>query len=128
MLMLILNAAVKNKQDGKKLMTQVGLMLINIPIMLAYCWATMILLDTVRITFKNTTNRQLTAIRLTGCEATQIGNLQPGETKTIWVGIKGDCSISIDYLAQGEQKKEIVAGYVTHGSGDKMQHHIGKTN
>ncbi len=125
-LMLILNAAAKNKQHIKKLLMQAGLMLVNIPMMLAYCWATMVLLDTMRITFTNATNRALTDIHLTGCEAKQIADLEPGEAKTIWVGIKGDCSITIDYLVKGERKKEMVVGYVTHGNGEKMQHQLGK--
>ncbi len=124
-LILILNAAAMNKQHSKRLLMQVGLMLINIPIVLAYCWATMVLLDTMRITFTNKTNGQLTDIHLTGCEYKQIGSLAPGGTKTIWVAIEGDCSITMDYIAQGKRKKEIVAGYLTGGSGEKMAHHIG---
>nr|WP_294925677.1 hypothetical protein [uncultured Flavobacterium sp.] len=44
------------------------------------------------------------------------------------VKITGDCSISIDYLSDGNRKQESVAGYVTTTMGQKMKHNIGGQN
>jgi hypothetical protein len=42
--------------------------------------------------------------------------------------ITGDCSISINFLSNGQRKEEIVAGYVTSSTGQKMKHIIGGKN
>ena len=78
----------------------------------------------MRITFTNSTQNKLTDIKIVGCETEHISELEPNESKTVWVGITGDCSITLEYLENGEQKKEMVAGYVTNGMGQKMKHKI----
>jgi hypothetical protein len=120
--------AYKDKENRKKLLTTCGLMLVNIPVMLLYCCATIILLNTMRITFTNSTQTALTNINIIGCETELINKLEAGESKTVWVVIDGDCNININYLSNGQRKEENVAGYVTNNMGQKMKHNIGGQN
>lgn len=84
----------------------------------------MILIGTMRITFTNQTGKEITDINIIGCGGGHIDNLAVGESETVWVSITGDCSISIDYLSDGQRKEEQVAGYVTSGMGQKLNHRI----
>ena len=88
----------------------------------------MLLTGNMRIKFTNETEHRLTEINIIGCETQSIAELEPNESKTVWVGITGDCSIKLDYIEKGEKKNEIVAGYVTSGMGQKMNHKIGVEN
>jgi len=102
--------------------------LLNIPVLFFYCWVTGILLDTMRITFTNTTKTTLTNINIVGCGGAHIEKLENGESETVWVDITGDCSIGINYLSEGQKKEENVAGYLTPLMGQKMEHNIGGEN
>lgn len=127
-LISILIKASKDKDNRTKLLTTCGLMLLNIPVMLFYCWVAIILLNTMIITFTNSTQTTLTNINIIGCGGGHIDKLKSGESETVWVDITGDCSISIDYLSNGQKKEESVAGYVTNSMGQKMKHNIGGQN
>ena len=127
-LISILVKGIKEKDNRKKLFTTCGYMLLNIPVILFYCWVAIILLDTMRITFTNSTQTTLTNINIVGCGGGHIDKLEIGESETVWVDITGDCSISVDYLSNGQQKEESVAGYVTSSMGQKMKHNIGGQN
>ena len=127
-LISILIKASKDKDNRKKLLMTCGLMFLNIPFMLIYCWITIILLNTMRITFTNSTQTSLASINITGCETKYIDKLEVGQSKTVWVGITGDCSITIYYLSNGLRKEENVAGYVTNDMGQKMNYNIGGKN
>jgi len=127
-LISILLKAYKDKENRKKLLKTSGLMLLNIPVMLFYCWFAVILLDTMRINFTNTTQTTLTNINIVGCGGGHIDKLEVGGSKTVWVDITGDCSINIDYLSNGQQKNESVAGYVTSLMGQKINYNIGGQN
>ena len=119
----------KNDKDNRiKLFTTCGLMLLNIPVMLFYCWVVIILLNTMRITFTNSTQTTLTNINIVGCGGEHIDKLESGESETVWIDITGDCSINIDYLSEGKKKEESVAGYLTNSMGKKMKHNIGGQN
>jgi hypothetical protein len=124
----ILLKANKDKENSTKLLKTSGLMLLNIPVMLFYCWVAIILLGTMRITFTNSTQTTLTNINIVGCGSGHIDTLEVGESKTVWIDITGDCSINIDYISNRQQKKESVAGYVTSNMGQKMKHNIGGQN
>lgn len=93
--------------------------------MVFYCWIAIILIDTLRITFTNTTETILNDIKIIGCGGGHIDKLEVGESKTIWVRITGDCSIFINYLSNGQRKEETVAGYVTTSMGQKVKFKIG---
>ena len=122
----IVSKAIKDKENRKKLISTCGLMLLNIPIMVLYCWVSLILLDTMRITFTNPTQSTLTDINIIGCDTEHIDKLEAGESKLVWVAIKGDCSIDMDYLLNGQRKEEMVVGYATGLMGQKITHIIGK--
>tara|TARA_B110000211_G_C13892850_1_gene470363 strand:+ start:242 stop:799 length:558 start_codon:yes stop_codon:yes gene_type:complete len=127
-LISIVIRAIKESKNRTKLLKTSGLLLLNIPVLIFYVWISLILLDTMRITFTNATENKLTNINIVGCEAENISELEPNESKTVWVGITGDCSIDINYIMNGHQKSEIVAGYVTGNMGQKMNHKIGGEN
>ncbi len=123
-LLAILLRSQSDKAHRKMLLKTSGLMLLNIPVMIVCVWVATIVLANMRITFTNGTQNRLTNIRIFGCETENIAELEPNESKTVWVGITGDCSISIEYVEEGERKSEIVASYVTNGMGQKMKHNI----
>ncbi|WP_072987500.1 hypothetical protein [Flavobacterium segetis] len=123
-LISILSKSNKDKDNRTNLLTTCGLMLLNIPIMLFYCWVAIILLGIMRITFTNSTQTTLTDINIVGCGGGHIDKLKVGESKTVWVDITGDCSIDINYLSNGQRKEETVAGYVTSSMGEKVNHKI----
>ena len=99
-------------------------MLLNIPVMIAYCWVAIFLLNTLRITFTNNIGAEITDINIIGCGGGHIDKLKIGESETVWVAITGDCSISINYLSDGQRKEEAVTGYVTSSMGQKVTHKI----
>lgn len=127
-LISILLTITKDKYNIKRLLGTCGLMLLNIPIMILYCWLAIILLNTLRITFTNCTQTNLTEINIVGCETEHLDKLEIGESKTVWVGITGDCTININYLENGQRKEENLAGYVTSSMGQKMDFKIGVPN
>ncbi len=123
-LIAILAKSNSDSTNRKRLIKTSGLMLINLPIMFLFIWFSLILIGNMRITFTNSTQSKLTDIKIIGCETEHISELKPNESKTVWVEITGDCSITLEYLENGELKKETVAGYVTNGMGQKMKHKI----
>jgi hypothetical protein len=127
-LIAILKKAKRDIGNKAKLNWTAGLMLVNIPVMLIYCWVAIKLLDNMRITFTNATEAILTDIHIDGCETEYIDRLDVGESKTVWVAIKGDCRIGIGYFANGQRRSEEVAGYATNGMGQKMKYNIGGQN
>ena len=127
-LAIVLITPYKEKKIRKKILLTGGVMLLNIPIMLIYCSMAIILTNTMRISFINTTNMVLKDINIIGCESKHIEKLEKGESKTVWVGINGDCTININYIANGERKEENVTDYVTTGMGQRMKYNIGVVN
>jgi hypothetical protein len=100
------------------------LMFLNIPVFLFYCWFTMILLNTMRITFVNSSRTVMTNIEISGCDSAHITELQPGESETVWIAIAYDCELNMDYLRSGKQRRLNVAGYLTTGMGRSIQFNI----
>lgn len=126
-MIILIAIIVKSNSDPtnrKRLYRISGLMLINLPIMFLFIWFSLVLTGNMRITFTNSTQNELTDIKIVGCETEHISELEPNESKTVWVRITGDCSISIEYLENGKLIKETVAGYVTSGMGQIMKHKI----
>jgi len=114
-----------DSKNSKELLKGVGLLLLNIPIGLVYAWMTLFLLGHMRITFRNDTSHELTEINILGCEIKNLKELEPKESATVWIKIKGDCSITMDYIVQGKNKSETVVGYVTSLMGRKTSYNIG---
>lgn len=125
-LLLILIKALRYRENRYKLFLTSLLLLLNIPIMLIYSWVSIILTDTMRITFNNETRTKLVDINISGCEAEYIGSLDVGESKTVWISVPTDCAIDIHYELDGKRKTENVAGYTTNGMGQKMEYSIGR--
>ncbi|MDD2565153.1 MAG: hypothetical protein PHU27_13150, partial [Salinivirgaceae bacterium] len=126
-LIILIAIIAKSNSDSsnrKRLLKTGGLMLVNLPIMFIFIWISMIVIGNMRITFTNATDYKLTDIKIIGCETKYIPELKPNESQTVWVGITGDCSITLEYLENGMTKSETVAGYVTNGMGQKMKHKI----
>ena len=124
-LIILIAILAKSKSDltnRKRLLKPSGLMLINLPIMFLFIWFSLILIGNMRITFTNSTQNKLTDIKIVSCETEYISELKPNESKPVWVEITGDCSINLEYLENGELKKEMVARYVTSGMGQKIKH------
>jgi hypothetical protein len=121
---ILLKGRKGEKQRKSKIYKTCGLMLFNIPVVLLYCRITVLLLGIMRVTLTNSTQAELTNIAISGCELKFITSLKPGQSKEVWVGINGDCSIMITYLSNGQQKNEMVAGYVTGGMGEKIKYNI----
>jgi len=119
-LFVILAKAINDNENRKRLLMTSGLILVNIPVMVLYCWFAIVLLNTMRITFMNKTGTKLTDINIVGCGGAYISELEKGESETVWVKIKGDCGIHVDYLLDEQRKKRDVTGYVTKGMGGKM--------
>lgn len=128
LLTLVLGAAIRDKINRVKLIKTCGLMLLNIPVMLVYCWVAMIMLDTMRITVSNQTNKPITDINIFTQQSKHIDNLKSGESKTVWLKINSDCTIHINYMSSGHRKVEEVIGYVTTGMGRKMNYNVGGHN
>jgi hypothetical protein len=127
-LILTLSKANSDSENRTKLLKTSGIIILNIPVLFIYVWFAILILGNMRITFTNATEHKLTEINILGCETEHITELEPNQSKTVWVGITGDCSINVDYKENGEKKNEIVAGYVTGGMGQKMNHKIGGEN
>ena len=125
---LVVRQIPKAKDSRRSFYITCGLMLLNIPIMLLYCWWTSILLNTMRITFVNETSSRLTDVKIFGCEEKHIDKLEPSEKKLVWVGITGDCSVNIEFNKDGKRESENVSGYTTNNMGQRMTHKIGWEN
>ncbi|MBY0478582.1 MAG: hypothetical protein K2Q24_13120 [Chitinophagaceae bacterium] len=125
---LLIRQTLKTKDNKRNLYTTCGLMLLNIPIMLFYCWLTTVLLNTMRITFVNETASTLTDIKIFGCEEKHLNKLEPNEKKLVWIRITGDCSVNIEFKKDGKVESENVSGYTTNNMGQRMTHKIGWEN
>jgi hypothetical protein len=124
-LIAILIKTFKNPENKKPLFVTCLLMLLNIPVMLSYCWLALLLLDTLRITFTNSTPKEISDIKIEGCESNFIKTLKPNQSKTVWINIPNDCFVSIKYTSNGQNKTENVIPYTTGGMGEKMKYDIG---
>lgn len=103
----------------------VGIVLLNLPIAILYFYFVMVLMNTARITFENTTGNDITNVSIGGCSQEEIGDLKNGESKTVWVKIKGDCSLVLFYKENREPKLETPFSYLTHNNGMIATYKIG---
>ncbi|HZY80554.1 MAG TPA: hypothetical protein VFE50_13600 [Cyclobacteriaceae bacterium] len=102
-----------------------GIVLINLPIAAFYFYLVMILMTTARITFENATGRDISAVSIGGCSSQELGELKTGESKTVWIKIKSDCSLVLFYKIDREPKLETPFQYLTHNSGMIATYKIG---
>jgi hypothetical protein len=124
-LITIVGKSTKDEPNRKTLLRVAATMSLNIPVILVYCWFVLYLTGFERITLQNSTDAELTNLHLVGCEEKQIEKLGIGQHKTIWVKIPNDCTVSLQYTINGQQKEDVVVGYSTPGMGGKTDYEIG---
>jgi hypothetical protein len=96
--------------------------------MLTYCYIATILMNTLRISFTNITDTILQDIYIVGCQTKHLDKLNTGESTTVWVGITGDCAVTINFLANGKRKSESIVSYITNNMGQKIKYNISGKN
>lgn len=97
----------------------------NLFTLITYCYLAITLMNTMRITFLNKNSSAIENIKVTGCEIKEIENIEGHNSQSVWINIKSDCEISIEYTFEGKVKKETVRSYATPFSGEKISHTIG---
>lgn len=102
-----------------------GIVLLNLPVAALYLYFVMILMTTARITFENATGRDISSVSIGGCASEELGELKTGESKTVWVKIKSDCSLVLFYKIDREPKLETPFASLTHNAGMITTYKIG---
>ncbi len=125
MLIVLMIKAIKDSNNRRNYLKTSGLMVLNIPVVIIYLFAFIFLTNTMRICFINETGKPITDIRIMGCATKFINKLDINESKTCWIDIPGDCSITIEYKLDGKMKREEVFNYVTNSMGQRVTYRIG---
>jgi hypothetical protein len=102
-----------------------AIVLLNLPIATAYFYFVMVLMTTARITFENATGHDISAVSVGGCVNRELGDLKPGESTTIWVAVKNDCSLVLFYKVDRIPKVENPYSYLTPNNGMIATYKIG---
>ena len=114
---------INEKENRKKYFFTSGIMILNIPIVLAYFYFVMILMNTMRVSFINETGREITNLKIIGGEPKSIEKLEIGEKQTKWVAINSINDLILEYEFNGEVKTEMIYSYMVVGK--KIEHRIG---
>ncbi len=114
---------INEKESRKKYVFTSGIMLLNIPIVLAYFYFVMILMNTMRESFINETGREITNLKIIGGEPKSIEKLEIGEKQTKWIAINSINDLILEYEFNGEVKTEMIYSYMVVGK--KIEHRIG---
>lgn len=102
-----------------------AIVFVNLPIAALYFYFVMTLMTTARITFENATGHDISAVSIGGCKSEELGELKTGESKTVWVKIKSDCSLVLFYKIDREPKLETPFASLTHNAGMITTYKIG---
>jgi len=102
-----------------------GLVLINLPVAALYMYFVLILMTTARITFENATGHNISAVSIGGCLNRELGEFKAGESKTVWVTVRNDCSLVLFYKIDREPKLETPFAYLTYNNGMIATYKIG---
>lgn len=121
---ILLFGANANNPNRIRYLKTAGLMTLNIPVAIAYIWIVLELLNIMRITFVNSTDRVLTNVDVVGCGGGYIDRLGVGESTTLWVYITGNCALFLEYEYNGTLRQETVASYLTPLMGARFEHVI----
>lgn len=113
------------KIDGRTGFICAGIVLLNLPVAALYIYFVMTLMTTARITFENATGRDISHVSIGGCATEELGEFKIGESKTVWVKIKSDCSLVLFYKIDREPKLETPFASLTHNSGMITTYKIG---
>jgi hypothetical protein len=127
-LIIMIIQSCQKKVNCKKVWKTLVLMLVNIPVAILYFWLAIFLTDTVRLTLSNVTKDRLTDVNIAGCESRHLNSLESGESKTIWIPINGDCSVSVSYVRNGVRDTVNATGYVSTFMGGFYKYNIGGKN
>jgi hypothetical protein len=110
------------------LLKGIALLLLNVLTVIAFVAMGVYFTNIVRVTFINKTGHTVKDIVVSGCERIKIHEIENGDSETVWVDIKNDCYILMEYSTKnGQRKAEIVQEYVTNGNGQILHHQIGKS-
>jgi hypothetical protein len=121
-------AMLKNPSIRRIGSTTILFQLFNIPVAMACLWAGARLTNIARITLVNETGTKLENLLISGCESSEIKQLEPGASETVWINIKSDCSVKMQYV-QGDSTLECsVCGYLCQGMGVVYTYNIGGEN
>lgn len=113
------------KIDGGTGFWCAAVVLLNLPVAALYLYFVMTLMTTARITFENATGRDISAVSIGGCASEELGELKTGESKTVWVKIKSDCSLVLFYKIDREPILETPFAYLSHNTGMIATYKIG---
>lgn len=123
---LMLLVLSKNRKSN---LGTIGFMLINAPFVLfLFIWFIVITVNSLRVDFVNKTTSEITDIRIYGCESKHITQIKPGEVKTIWFRIDKDCSLTTNYLKDGERFQETIINSATNGTSGRGTFYLGESN
>jgi hypothetical protein len=125
-LLVLIFKALKDKKNRKSYLKTSAIILINIPVAIAYFYFVIMLLNTMRITFINDTGKTLTEAEIISTQNSKAGNFNEGESKTVWMNITGDCAIYIKYNMNSKVYKDVVCPYVCRNSGGKITYRIAR--
>lgn len=108
----------------------IGFMLFNVPIaFIFFVWLVIIFFNTQVIDFVNRSDSEISEIKIYGCDKKYIANMKPGESRTLWFRVFEDCSITTNYLKNGESFQETVLTHTSPGTqGGWATYYIGEDN
>jgi hypothetical protein len=110
------------------LLKGIALLLLNVLTVIAFVAMGVYFTNIVRVTLVNKTGHTVKNIVVSGCERIKIQEIENGDSETVWVDVKNDCYILMEYSTKsGQRKAEIVQEYVTNGNGQILHHQIGKS-
>jgi hypothetical protein len=102
-----------------------GVLLLNLPVATVYFYFVMMLMTTARITFENATGHDISALSIGGCVNKELGDLKAGESTTLWIAVKNDCSLVLFYKLDRVPKLETAFSYLTPNNGMIATYKIG---
>jgi hypothetical protein len=101
-----------------------SIIVLNILIVISYSYFVIVLTNYAMITLINSTSYKITDIQILGCEEKSLNDLNKGDRGTIWIKIPEDCSIDINYIVDGTEKRENIIEYISPGMGEKIEFSI----
>jgi hypothetical protein len=102
-----------------------GVVLLNLPVATIYFYFVMVLMTTARITFENATGHDISVLSIGGCMNKELGELKAGESTTLWISVKNECSLVLFYKVNREPKLEKAFDYLTPNNGMIATYKIG---
>ncbi len=115
LLIVLVFQLVKVKEQRKRTLKTIGIILINIPAAML-CMLLMNMWDkTIRLTISNEKKTTITAIEIKSTKQRDISELKPGATKTIWIYNPDTCNVSIKYTENGKVFSEEIRHRVEWG-------------